>query len=70
MKLRCPDDGACHHGCVWRCWRVDYCGPLSGVYPGDVWPEHDAKGIEPVRKDSNADDAIVEDGDAAQPGRA
>lgn len=37
----CPDGGACHHGC-WAadsgCWRVHMAGPLTGVYPGDVWP--------------------------------
>ena len=21
------------------CWRVRYCGPLSGVYPNDRWPQ-------------------------------
>jgi hypothetical protein len=36
---RCPDDGKCHHGCLAGCFRVNYCGPLSGVYPGDNWPE-------------------------------
>lgn len=35
---RCPDGGKCHHGCTTGCWRVSYCGPLSGVYPGDRWP--------------------------------
>lgn len=37
---RCPDGGSCHHLCpsVGECFRVDCCGPLSGVYPGDRWP--------------------------------
>src|SRR5581483_8743267 len=39
-RLRCPDRGRCHHSCasVAECFRVQCCGPLSGVYPGDVWP--------------------------------
>jgi hypothetical protein len=35
---KCPDGGACHHGCEGSCWRVSWCGPLSGVFPGDRWP--------------------------------
>ena len=36
----CPDGGTCHHECgLARCWRVDTCEPLSGVYPGNQWPE-------------------------------
>jgi hypothetical protein len=35
----CPDGGWCHHECaLGACFRVHYCGPLSGVYPGDEWP--------------------------------
>ena len=35
----CPDYGACHHDCGdGPCFRVQYCGPLSGVYPDDEWP--------------------------------
>ena len=35
----CPDDGRCHHGCGEApCFRVGFCGPLSGVYPNDQWP--------------------------------
>jgi hypothetical protein len=34
----CPDGGACHHQCLARCFRVQYCGPLSGIYPNDLWP--------------------------------
>lgn len=38
---RCPDKGRCHHQCpsARLCFRVTECGPLSGVYPGDRWPE-------------------------------
>ncbi len=38
---RCPDGGACHHECDAECWRRFHggCEPLSGVFPGDVWPE-------------------------------
>lgn len=39
-KRNCPDAGTCHHGCGERgCFRVTHCGPLSGVYQGDEWPE-------------------------------
>lgn len=35
----CPDGGTCHHECQpHRCFRVQYCGPFSNVYPGDDWP--------------------------------
>jgi hypothetical protein len=38
---RCPDGGTCHHQCraATLCSRVIDCGPLSGVFPGDRWPE-------------------------------
>lgn len=36
---RCPDDGACHHGCGQKCWRVRWAGPFSGTYPDDRWPD-------------------------------
>lgn len=36
--LPCPDGGVCHHGCTTGCFRVSYCGPLFGVFPGDRWP--------------------------------
>lgn len=39
MKRICPDGGKCHHECQKGCWRVGTCGPLSGVYPNDEWPE-------------------------------
>jgi len=40
-RASCPDGGTCHHGCdpSGPCWRVANAGPLSGVYPRDVWPE-------------------------------
>lgn len=34
----CPDGGTCHHACTRSCFRVDWSGPLSGVYPNDEWP--------------------------------
>jgi hypothetical protein len=35
----CPDGGTCHHGCApGACFPVKTCAPVSGVYPGDVWP--------------------------------
>jgi hypothetical protein len=37
-KRSCPDGGTCHHECGAWCWRVQMCGPLSGVFPGDRWP--------------------------------
>lgn len=38
--MDCPDAGRCHHACVERCWRVRNAGPITGTFPGDVWPEH------------------------------
>lgn len=37
----CPDEGVCHHGCslLEACFRVEACGPLSGVFPNNEWPE-------------------------------
>lgn len=35
----CPDGGTCHHQCGEKCHRVATCEPLSGVFPGDTWPE-------------------------------
>jgi len=35
----CPDQGTCHHECgADQCFRVQCCGPLSGVFPGNRWP--------------------------------
>lgn len=50
---KCPDDGACHHECTRTCFRVRHCEPLSGVFPGDTWPEgiharHTAPAAEPI----------------------
>lgn len=39
-RAHCPDEGACHHDCLHACWRVEHAEPLSGVYPGDKWPQH------------------------------
>lgn len=40
----CPDDGTCHHHCPGqKCFRVVCCGPLSGVYPNDEWPQEVVK---------------------------
>jgi hypothetical protein len=38
--VACPDGGTCHHDCTasTSCFRVEWAGPLSGVYPGDHWP--------------------------------
>jgi hypothetical protein len=38
LERRCPDDGTCHHDCAARCFRVDCCDPLSGVFVNDKWP--------------------------------
>lgn len=44
----CPDDGTCHHECKdTTCFRVRCCGPLSGVYVGDQWPEFIRKATDP-----------------------
>lgn len=37
-KTQCPDGGTCHHECPGSCFRVRFCEPLSGVFPGDRWP--------------------------------
>lgn len=35
---RCPDGGACHHGCEpLQCFRVDCCSPLSSH--GEDWSD-------------------------------
>lgn len=43
MKVKCPDDGTCHHDCISArdpvCVRVLTCGPLPGTFPGDRWPD-------------------------------
>jgi Domain of unknown function (DUF5664) len=41
LKRSCPDDGTCHHECNLGapCFRVLTCGPLSGKFPDDQWPE-------------------------------
>ena len=54
-KRECPDDGACHHHCTTRCWRVDHCEPLTGVYPGDRWPVELFIRPQPQRQDALAD---------------
>lgn len=48
-KGRCPDGGYCHHLCETAdaCWRVQHCGPLSGAFLGDRWPQ---RLIEAARK--------------------
>jgi hypothetical protein len=36
-KVKCPDDGTCHHGCKpgTECWRTQTCEPLSAY--GEEW---------------------------------
>jgi len=57
-RRRCPDDGVCHGSTIavgsepcapGECYRVRVAGPLSGVYPGDRWPDEvrAANGAEP-----------------------
>lgn len=36
----CPDGGSCHHSCERGCFRVRYCEPFAGTFPGDIWPAH------------------------------
>lgn len=39
---RCPDGGACHHGCQpVECFRVQTCGPLSEY--GEDWKPEDVE---------------------------
>lgn len=48
-KKQCPDGAVCNHDCESRCFRVDNCGPLSGVYPDDEWPsEMSAEEVQPI----------------------
>ena len=35
----CPDGGTCHHECEGGCFRVQFCEPLSDVFPNDEWPD-------------------------------
>jgi hypothetical protein len=40
----CPDGGRCHHACpTATCFRVDHCGPLSGVFADNRWPRIHAR---------------------------
>lgn len=56
---RCPDGGYCHGSSLaagsppcreGACLRVRTSGPLSGVYPGDRWPDevYRANGLQPI----------------------
>jgi hypothetical protein len=58
---RCPDGGGCHgpspavtgQPCPdGACYRVRMAGPLSGVFPGDRWPDAvlAAHGITPAQE--------------------
>lgn len=60
QRRRCPDDGVCHGSTIavgsepcapGECYRVRVAGPLSGVYPGDRWPDEvrAANGVERPR---------------------
>lgn len=41
---RCPDDGTCHHLCVgFYCFRVEACGPMTGMYNNNLWPDEIVK---------------------------
>lgn len=49
----CPDGGTCHHQCQAACFRVQCCGPLSGVYPRNTWPPEVVQahgGLRPLAK--------------------
>ena len=62
-RQQCPDEGACHHGCpsAAACFRVACCGPLSGAYPGDRWPDGMAQAAREARSAGppTAEDFIV-----------
>lgn len=61
-KKNCPDDGRCHHDCPGSsCFRVQHCGPLSGVYPGDQWPP-DVLRSHPAPPRSVESDMVTEGG--------
>jgi hypothetical protein len=59
--VRCPDGGTCHHECRAGCFRATWCGPLSGVFPGDRWPEDVRAGNRRMGK-SNLIAALLEPG--------
>jgi hypothetical protein len=42
--VMCPDMGVCGHYCRpgTECFRTVHCGPLSGVFPNDEWPQRPA----------------------------
>ena len=57
---KCPDGGTCHSvgdECASSCYRVSCCEPLSGVFPGDVWPEN-VKWAAAMHHDAAVPDAI------------
>jgi hypothetical protein len=58
-KAECPDGGTCHHKCpgAASCFRVAYCGPLSGVFPGDEWPG-EARAIVKANREPTIEDHI------------
>jgi len=58
-KTVCPDGGTCHHKCpgAIQCFRVLACGPLSGVFPGDRWPE-EARTLVAANREPTIEDAI------------
>lgn len=57
----CPDLGTCHHECQAACFRVISCGPLSGVYPDDEWPERMVKAHARRHRRAEAPEGFPED---------
>jgi len=64
IRPGCPDGGTCHHECEAACWRVSTCGPLSGVFPGDRWPEEVRGGV--VIRPGMIDTQLVTSGDCPE----
>lgn len=67
---RCPDGGYCHGSALAAgsspcppdgCYRVLHAGPLSGVFPGDRWPDLTVARALRVQADAQAPRVTPED---------
>lgn len=57
---RCPDGGKCHHSCAGEdCFRVRYCGPLSGRWKDDRWPKRVRDRVAAAPQTSNLMDRLI-----------
>jgi len=57
-ERRCPDDGACHHSCLFdECFRVRTCAPLSSY--GEDWRPEDVERFGGPSKQATIEDVIA-----------